>query len=98
VCSPINAKEVLGILQCTGLVASMLSQYDPRWERLRSRGDPGVDLRDRFRGALIGGAIGDAMAGRTQARGRVSLLQAAPCSESARLKSNHPLGVSEPGA
>jgi hypothetical protein len=59
--SPISAKEVLGILQSTGLDSSILSQHDPRWERLRSAVDRDVNLRDQYRGALIGGAIGDAM-------------------------------------
>jgi hypothetical protein len=46
-------------------------------------------------GRWSAGPSGTPWGGRTQARGRVSFLQAAPCSESARLKSNHPLGVFE---
>src|SRR3990167_4646082 len=57
--SPISAKEVLGVVRSTGLDAPILPGEDPRWERLRSGLDPGVNLRVRFRGALIGGAIGD---------------------------------------
>jgi ADP-ribosylglycohydrolase len=34
---------------------------DPRWVGLACSVTPYVDLRDRFRGALVGGAIGDAM-------------------------------------
>jgi hypothetical protein len=59
--SRINAKEVLGVVHSTGLDPSILPQHDPRWARLRFARVPGVDLRDHFRGALIGGAIGDAM-------------------------------------
>ena len=70
--SPIGTKEVLGVACSTELHAPTLSQHDPLWRRLRFDRVPGVDLRDHFRGALIGGGIGDAMAGRTQARGRVS--------------------------
>jgi hypothetical protein len=33
--STIGAKEVLGILQRTGLAASILLQHDPRWAQLR---------------------------------------------------------------
>jgi len=47
-------------VQSTGLDPSILAQHDPRWARLRFARVPGVDLRDHFRGALIGGAIGDA--------------------------------------
>ena len=59
--SPISVKEVLEFLQNAGLGPSVQSEYDPRWERLRVGLAPGVDLRDRSRGALIGGSIGDAM-------------------------------------
>ena len=59
--SPISAKEVLEVLQGTGLDPSILSEHDPRWGRLRSGVERRVNVRDRYRGALIGGAIGDAM-------------------------------------
>ena len=59
--SAIRAKELLGLVSSTELDAPILPREDPRWGRLRSGLDPGVNLRDRFRGALIGGAIGDAM-------------------------------------
>ncbi len=62
--SPIRPKEALEILHSIGLDAPILPPEDPRWERLRVRGMLGANLRDRFCGALIGGAIGDAM-GRT---------------------------------
>jgi ADP-ribosylglycohydrolase len=39
----------------------MLPEKDPCWQRLQMTAGHGVDLRDRFCGALIGGAIGDAM-------------------------------------
>ncbi len=41
--------------------APILPWEDSRWARLRSGLDRSVNLRDRHRGALIGGAIGDAM-------------------------------------
>lgn len=41
--------------------APMLAPAEPRWRPLRFAAAPGLDLRDRFRGALIGGAIGDVM-------------------------------------
>ncbi len=59
--SAIRAKELLGLVYSTELDAPILPREDPRWGRLRSGLDPGVNLRDRFRGAVIGGAIGDAM-------------------------------------
>ena len=46
---------------CTDLDASVLPWEDPRWERLRSGVDCTANLRDHFCGALIGGAIGDAI-------------------------------------
>jgi ADP-ribosylglycohydrolase len=39
----------------------VLPEEDPRWQPLRLEPGQGVDLRDHFRGALIGGGIGDAM-------------------------------------
>jgi len=59
--SPISAEEALGILQTTGLDAPILDRSEPRWDHLRCACPSGFDLCDRFRGALIGGAIGDAM-------------------------------------
>ncbi len=59
--APPSTKQSLGILCATGLDAPTLAQEDPRWQRLQMTAGQGVDLRDRFRGALIGGAIGDAM-------------------------------------
>ena len=41
--SPISAKEVLGRVQGTGLDPSILSHHNPRWERLHSGEDPGMD-------------------------------------------------------
>lgn len=64
------------MVQSTGLDPPILSQHDPRWERLRSGLDPGVDLRDGYRGALIGGGIGDAM-GRANEGGRAYAAQGA---------------------
>jgi hypothetical protein len=55
--SPISAKEVLGIACSTELHAPILTQRDPRWARLRFDRVRGVELRDRFRGALVGGAV-----------------------------------------
>ena len=56
-----SAKELLGLLHATGLDVPMLPEEDSRWQRLLFQAGQGVDLRDRFRGALVGGAIGDAM-------------------------------------
>lgn len=55
------ASELLAKVQVMGLRAPILPGQDPRWRRLTFRPDPNIDLRDRFRGALLGGAIGDAM-------------------------------------
>jgi hypothetical protein len=68
--SPVSAKEVLRVVKGTGLDPSIPSEHDPRWERLCVLERPDGDLRDRFRGALIGGAIGDAMGRRMKACGR----------------------------
>jgi len=59
--SPISLGELFGLLRSTGLDVPVLPEEDPRWQRLRLEPGQGVDLRDHFRGALIGGAIGDAM-------------------------------------
>ena len=59
--SPIRAEEVLEILYGIGLKAPILEPTDVRWLRLRVPPESAVDLHDRLRGALIGGAIGDAL-------------------------------------
>jgi ADP-ribosylglycohydrolase len=43
------------------LAGCILAAADPRWARLQPPVHTSVVLRDRFRGALVGGAIGDAM-------------------------------------
>ena len=58
---PAAARGLPDTLRTGRLDAPMLAPAEPRWARLRSGLEPGVNLRDRFRGALIGGAIGDAM-------------------------------------
>lgn len=74
---PPLAPTLLADLVAAGLDVPILDPNDTRWERLRPSCLPGLDLRDRFRGALIGGAIGDAMgrpnegARASEARGRV---------------------------
>ncbi len=59
--SRITATDVLEVVRRTGVELSSLSRHDPRWEGLRPGLDSSVNLRDRFRGALISGAVGDAM-------------------------------------
>jgi hypothetical protein len=54
----IRAEGLLGFLRNTVLDAPILPRKNPRWERLPSGVDRSLSLRDRFRGALIGGAIG----------------------------------------
>ena len=56
-----DAAFVLAKVAEAGLDAPILIEDDIRWGRLGFGLPPGVDLRDRFRGALVGGAIGDAM-------------------------------------
>jgi hypothetical protein len=58
--SPIRAEEPRGPLRNTDLDAPILPWEDPRWERLRSGAGRSVNLRDRYRGAQVGGVIGDA--------------------------------------
>ena len=58
---PAAASGLLHTLRAGRLAASMLAPAEPRWSQLRCTAAPGLDLRDRFRGALNGGAIGDAM-------------------------------------
>jgi ADP-ribosylglycohydrolase len=48
-------------LRQSELAGCILAAADPRWARLQPPVHTSVVLRDRFRGALIGGAIGDAM-------------------------------------
>ena len=56
-----HATTLLATLLASGLDAPILDPNDTRWNRLRPSCLSDFDLRDRFRGALIGGAIGDAM-------------------------------------
>jgi len=58
---PAAASGLLYTLRAGRLDAPMLAPAEPRWAQLRFAAAPGLNLRDRFRGALIGGAIGDAM-------------------------------------
>ena len=58
---PPRATTLLVQVVASDLQAPILDATDGRWDRLRSSCPPDLDLRDRFRGALIGGAIGDAM-------------------------------------
>ena len=55
------AGEALATAQEAGLDAPIPREEDARLKRLRFEPAPGVDLRDRFRGGLVGGAIGHAM-------------------------------------
>jgi hypothetical protein len=55
----VSAKALLGLPRNTEVDAPILPREAPRWQRLRSALDPEVNLRDRYRGALICGAIGD---------------------------------------
>jgi hypothetical protein len=56
-----DAQKVLEQVWAAGLDAPILAGHDLRWGRLKFEPAPGMDLRDRFRGTLVGGAIGDAM-------------------------------------
>ncbi len=56
-----NSKEDLGITRSTELHTPILPQHHPRWERLPPGVDRSVNWCERYRGALIGGAMGDAM-------------------------------------
>lgn len=58
---PAAANGLLQTLRAGHLDAPILGPTESRWAQLRFALAPGVDLGDRFRGALIGGAIGDAM-------------------------------------
>lgn len=61
--SPISTKGVLERLRGTGCDVLALPEEDPRRQRLRLEPGQGADLRDRFRGARIGGAIGEGWGG-----------------------------------
>ena len=56
-----EATEALATISEAGLDAPIPLVRDARWGRLKFQRVPGVDLRDRYRGALVGGAIGGAM-------------------------------------
>lgn len=58
---PVAASGPLHTLRAGGLDAPILPSDEPRLAQLRFAAAPGIDLRDRFRGALIGGAIRDAL-------------------------------------
>lgn len=58
---PPRAPTLLAQLDASSVDLPILDPNDTRWNRLRPLSPPGLDLRDRFRGALIGGAVGDAM-------------------------------------
>jgi len=58
---PLDATTLLALIAASGLDTPVLSPTDPRWGRLWSVPPPDFDIGDRFRGALIGGAVGDAM-------------------------------------
>lgn len=58
---PAAARGLVPILRAGRLDAPMLAPAAPRWAPLRFATAPGLDLRGRFPGALIGGAIGDSM-------------------------------------
>jgi len=66
---PAAASGLLHTLRAGGLEAPMLAPGEPRWAQLRFAAAPGLDLRDRFSGALIGRAIGDAMGRANEGRG-----------------------------
>jgi hypothetical protein len=51
------------LLDADRLEAPMLAPAEPGWAPLRFAAAPDPDLRDRFRGALIGGAMGRANEG-----------------------------------
>ena len=58
---PAAASGLLHTMHAGRLDAPMPAPAEPRWAQLRSGLDRSANLRDRYRGALIGGAIGDAM-------------------------------------
>jgi len=59
--NPGRGGHPLEIVRAAGVPAAILGPEEPRWPRVHVEPGPGIDLRDHFRGALIGGAIGDAM-------------------------------------
>jgi len=64
---PAAASGLLHTLRAGRLDAPMLAPGEPRWAQVRFAAAPGLDLRDRFRGAPIGGAIGGTMVWRKSA-------------------------------
>ncbi len=68
---PAAANGLLHTRRAGRLDPPMLAPAEPRWAQLLFAVAPGLDLRDRFRGVLIGGVIGDAM-GRANEGGRPS--------------------------
>jgi hypothetical protein len=54
---PAAASGLLHTLRAGHLEAPMLAPAEPRWGQLRFAATPGPDLRDRFRGALVGGTM-----------------------------------------
>ncbi len=58
---PVAVAELLAKVQALGIGTPFLLEGDARWTCLTFYPDHDIDLRDRFRGALLGGAIGDAM-------------------------------------
>ena len=57
--APTCGRRLVESLQGAGRDVSILAWEDPRWQRLQAAAEQGVDLRDRFRGTLIGGASGE---------------------------------------
>lgn len=61
VTDPGAASGLLHTLRVGPVAGLTLAPAEPRWTPLRVAGAPGTDFGDRFRSALIGGAIGDAL-------------------------------------
>lgn len=61
-----TVQQFLDVLSCRypDLAGRLRAATDPRWARLDSPLHASAVLRDRFRGALVGGAIRDAMSTR----------------------------------
>lgn len=55
------AERALVLIRNSRLGTPIISGTDGRWTSLQFSDEHVTDLRDRFRGALVGGAIGDAM-------------------------------------
>jgi hypothetical protein len=93
--SATSAKEVLELVCRTELDAPILPRKDPRWERLRFGIGRSVNLRDRGRGVLIGGAIGGAM-GRPNTCARPCLVPPGrPLQRMGAAQVDHPIRLSE---